>query len=140
MDKKYHLKSEYNWRGAVAELLARFYVKAYSSRSNKYHKPFWMPGKYDDFLTRNWSSIDLFRINEYGVLELFEVKTITDNKERIPDITRKTFHCYKEALRLGIFVKVIFVSFLEDWNLVFKIKNFEDVKFRINNGGWYRRS
>ncbi|MFH1590239.1 MAG: hypothetical protein ABIB43_06750 [archaeon] len=139
MNRKYPLKTSYNWRGAVAELLARFHVKAYASRSKSYFKSDWMPERYNEFLSVFWSSIDLFKLNENGILELFEVKTIVDNVKRIPDITRKTNFCYNKAIGLGIKVFVIFVSFHDDWNIFFEIKNFEDVKFRVNNGGWYRR-
>lgn len=139
MVDSYNLRIEYNWRGAVAELLARFYVNAYTSRSNVYYKLKWIPDKYYVFLKTYWSSIDLFRINKNDELELFEVKTITGNVKRIPDITRKSYFCYKKAIDLGIEVFVIFVGFHDDWNISFDIMKFEEVKFRVNNGGWYRR-
>ncbi|MBL7057140.1 hypothetical protein ISS09_02565 [Candidatus Woesearchaeota archaeon] len=117
MNRKYSLKTDYNRRGAVAELLASFHVKAFCTRSKYFSKYNWLTKKYSEFLKIHWNSIDLFRVNPNNELELFEVKTVTDSIKRIPDITRKSYYCYKNALALGIKVFVIFVSFHDNWQI-----------------------
>ena len=136
----FNLKEEYNWRGRVGELLAKFYIKNGRQTKNYFFKEEnLLKKKLNDFLKKYWDTIDLYKINLENNLEIYEVKTHNFGIKRKPDLTEKTLECYKNAIKIGIKVKVIFVEIKDDWNISFNITDFKEENFRINNGGYYRK-
>ena len=111
--ERYNLKRKFNWRGDVAELLAKYRFQAYMTKGYR------NAGRFIDlidrpadveFLKLHWNSIDLFRIRD-GALELFEVKSRTSGVKRRFDLTEKCVDCYQSALEKGITVVLVIVYF-----------------------------
>ncbi len=138
--KIYNLKEEYNWRGDVAELLAKYHYGAKRTKGYDFRKEASLSAKENTFLKTFWKRIDLYRCDELGQLEIYEVKGKTFGTTRKPDLTPSTLEVYKKALAQNIKVHLVTVHFHDNWEISFAIEDFDEKKFRLNAGGYYRRS
>ena len=137
--KIYNLKTEYNWRGDVAELLAKYRFNAFRTKGYEYKRPFGATSKQASFLKKHWGTIDLYGFDERMNLGIYEIKSRSEGVTRKPDLTLRSSKCYKEAERLGIKVSFVYVHFLNNWNFRFEVIPYNVNDFKINEGGWYRR-
>jgi hypothetical protein len=137
--KTYNLKNEYNWRGDVAELLAKHMYKAKRTKGYDFRREPDLTTKENAFLKRFWKSIDLYKRDDSEQLEIYEVKAKTYGAKRKPDITTSSLEVYKQALAQNIKVHFVSVTFHDNWEVSFVIENFDEGRFRVNDGGWYRR-
>jgi len=137
--KTYNLKNEYNWRGDVAELLAKHMYGAKRTKGYDYRIDPDLPKKDNALLKRLWKGIDLYKRGDLGQLEIYEVKAKSFGINRKPDITPSSLEVYKEALAQNVKVHLVTVSFHDNWQVSFLIEDFDESKFRVNAGGWYRR-
>ncbi len=140
MSRKYNLKTNYNWRGDIAELLAHYRYNAWRTKGYGFKKHRWdiLLKEHSAFLDYHWETIDMFTAED-GDLVLYEVKSRTAGVRRKPDITRSTTDCYREAGKLGIKVMSVTVFFHDDWEISFDVKPYNEEDYRINDGGWYRK-
>ena len=137
--KTYNLKNEYNWRGDVAELLAKHMYGAKRTEGYDFRREPDFSTKENTFLKRFWESIDLYRRDDSEQLEIYEVKAKTFGVTRKPDITPASLAVYKQALAQNIKAHFVTVTFHENWEVSFVIEDFNEARFRVNTGGWYRR-
>lgn len=137
--KTYNLKNEYNWRGDVAELLAKHMYGAKRTKGYDFRKDPDLSTKENAFLKRFWKGIDLYKRDESEQLEIYEVKAKTFGVNRKPDITTSSLKVYKQALAQNIKVHSVTVTFHDNWEVSFVIGDFDEARFRVNDGGWYRR-
>ena len=133
--KTYNLKTEYNWRGHVAELLAKYMYGAWRTHGYDFRNDPTLSKKENAFLKRVWKSIDLYKCSDSGQLELYEVKARTSGVTRKPDITGPSLEAYQEALAQNIKVHLVTVTFHDNWEISFVIEDFNIEKFRVNCGG-----
>ncbi|NGZ97350.1 MAG: hypothetical protein CV089_14730 [Nitrospira sp. WS110] len=98
-----------------------------------------LPKKDNALLKRLWKGIDLYKRGDLGQLEIYEVKAKSFGINRKPDITPSSLEVYKEALAQNVKVHLVTVSFHDNWQVSFLIEDFDESKFRVNAGGWYRR-
>lgn len=133
--KTYNLKTEYNWRGPVAELLAKYMYGARRTQGYEFRNDPTLSKKENAFLKRVWKSIDLYKCSDSGQLELYEVKARTSGVTRKPDITGPSLEAYQEALAQNIKVHLVTVTFHDNWEISFVIEDFNIEKFRVNCGG-----
>lgn len=138
--KLYNLKKEFNWRGDVAELLAKYVYREKRTKGYDYRREPDLSSKENTFLKRFWSRIDLYGLDDSGRLMIYEVKARTFGVTRRPDITATSLAVYKEALAQGIRVDLVTVNFHDDWKVSFSCDEFDETRFRLNEGGWYRRN
>lgn len=137
--KTYNLKTEYNWRGDVAELLAKHRYGAKRTEGYDFRKEPDLSPKENALLKRLWKSIDLYKCDESGQLEIYEVKAKTFGVSRRSDITSSSLAAYQQALAQNIKVHSVTVTFHDNWEVSFVIEDFDATKFRVNDGGHYRR-
>lgn len=137
--KIYNLKNEYNWRGDIAELLAKHMYGAKRTKGYDFKRDPDFSTKENAFLKRFWKSIDLYKRGDSEQLEIYEVKAKTFGINRQPDITTYSLEAYKQALARKIKVYLVTVTFHDNWEVSFLIENFDETRFRENNGGWYKR-
>ncbi len=137
--KTYNLKTEYNWRGDVAELLAKHRYGAKRTKGYDFRKEPDLSPKKNALLKRLWKSIDLYKFEESGQLEIYEVKAKTLGVSRRSDITSSSLAAYQGALAQNIKVYSVTVTFHDNWEVSFDIEDFDATKFRVNDGGHYRR-
>lgn len=138
----YNLKTEYNWRGDVAELLSKFMLDARQTRRTKgydFKEERFLSSEKNSFLERNWNNIDLYRITDSNRLYVYEVKTRTFGIKGKLDITSSSLRSYKEAVRCGIKAYLLTVTFHENWHVSFSMEKFDARKLRVNDGGWYKK-
>ncbi len=138
--KIYNLKEAYNWRGDVAELLAKHHYGARRTKGYDFRREPGLPTKENTFLKTFWKRIDLYRCDESGQLEIYEVKGKTFGITRKPDLTPSALEVYKKARAQKIKVHLVTVHFHDNWGISFVIEDFDEKKFRLNAGGYYRRS
>lgn len=138
--KTYNLKNEYNWRGDVAELLAKHMYGARRTKGYDFRNDPALSRKKNAFLKRVWKSIDLYKCSDSGQLEIYEVKAKTEGVTRKRDITGPSLEAYKDAIAQNIKVHAVTVTFHDKWEISFVIEDFDIEKFRVNYGGWYRPS
>jgi len=144
-------ESNYQRRGLVAQLIVKleFRLKMTYGHSPSSVDNLTLEDIYKDFLRKHWYSIDLFaapyeHLDKFTYFDtfgptLFEVKARTHGVKRRPDITTETLNTYREAIELGIPVKVAIVEFHDNWNYKIHLKDFDENDFRVNEGGYYRR-
>ncbi len=137
--RTYNLKNAYNWRGDVAELLAKHMYEAKRTKGYDFRKEPDLSRMENTFLKRFWKTIDLYKCNDSGQLEIYEVKAKTFGISRKSDITKSSLEAYKQARANNINVYSITVVFHDNWEVSFEIEEFEETRFRVNDGGWYRR-
>ena len=137
--KTYNLKQEFNWRGDVAELLAKYRHKAKRTKGYDFQKDPGLSTKDNAFLKRIWKCIDLYSCDDSGQLMIYEVKARNPGLTRKLDITEITLNAYREALARKITVYLVIVTFHDNWEVSFSIEDFDETRFRVNNGGYYRR-
>ncbi len=137
--KTYNLKQEFNWRGDIAELLAKHEYKANRTKGYDFRKDSNLSAKDNAFLKRFWGNIDLYSCDDSGQLAIYEVKARTPEVTRRPDITSSSLAAYRQALAQQIKVYLIIVTFHDNWEVSFSIEDFDETRFRVNNGGYYRR-
>lgn len=137
--RTYNLKNEFNWRGDVAELLAKHMHRAKRTKGYDFRKDPDLSLKENAFLKRFWKRIDLYKRGDSEQLEIYEVKAKTSGVTRKPDITTSSLEVYNQALAQGIKVYLVTVTFHDNWEVSFEIADFDEARFRVNDGGWYRR-
>lgn len=137
--KKYNLKQEFNWRGDIAELLAKHEYKANRTKGYDFRKDSNLSAKDNAFLKRFWRNIDLYGCDDSGQLVIYEVKARTSGVTRRPDITSSSLAAYRQALAQQIKACFVIVTFHDNWEVSFSIEDFTEEKFRVNNGGYYRK-
>lgn len=135
----YNLRREYNWRGDVAELLAKHQYKAKRTKGYEFRLDPNLSAKQNEFLMSIWEYIDLYGYDDMGKLKIYEVKSRTDGINRKYDITSMALDAYKKACVLKIKVSLIIVTFHDNWELSFSEEEFDEKKLKVNDGGWYRR-
>lgn len=87
----------YNWRGDVAELLAKHMYEAKRTNCYDFKKEPDLSRKENTFLKRFWKTIDLYKCNDSGQLEIHEDKAKTFRISRNSDITKSPLEVYKQA-------------------------------------------
>lgn len=137
--KTYNLKKEFNWRGDVAELLAKHMYRARRTKGYDFKRDPDLSSRENAFLKRSWNRIDLYRCDESGQLAIYEVKAKTFGITRRPDITASSLVVYEQALAQKINVHLVTVNFHDDWEISFSIEDFDRKRFRVNEGGGPRR-
>lgn len=137
--KTYNLKREFNWRGDVAELLAKHEYKARRTKGYDFLKDSNFSAKDNTFLKRYWHNIDLYGCDDSGQLAIYEVKARTPEVTRRPDITSSSLAAYRQAIAQQIKAYLIIVTFHENWEVSFSIEDFDETRFRVNDGGYYRK-
>ncbi|SRR6266481_2930277 len=138
--KTYNLKKAFNWRGDVAELLAKYVYGGRRTKGYDFRRDAVLSTKENAFLKRFWNRIDLYRYDDSGQLAIYEVKAKTFGVTRRPDITTSSLRVYEQALAQKIKVYLVTVNFHDDWEVSFSLEEFDKKRFRVNDGGWYRRS
>ncbi len=135
----YNLKKEYNWRGDIAELLVKHHYKARRTKGCDFRLDPNLPAKQNEFLLSIWGCIDLYGYDDRGSLKIYEVKSRTRGINRKYDITSMSLDAYRKARALKIKVSLIIVTFHDNWEVSFSEEDFDEKKFKVNEGGWYRR-
>lgn len=135
----YNLKEEFNWRGDVAEVLAKFKYHAFRTKGYDFKRLPFNSRAENAFLKKFWKRIDLYGFSDEGRLVVYEVKARTFGVRRRPDITRASLAACQEALKLGIQVFLVMVYFHDAWNISFELHDFDVTLVRVNDGGWYRQ-
>jgi len=111
--------------------------------------PFEIPNNIFSFLEEYWYSIDAFEFiadkmgNDYfykGII-LYEVKVVNfdDNngRQKMMPFTGNQVRIYKEALTMGIEVKIAKILLFDNWRFTVSILDFnpERYKYKISDGG-----
>ena len=101
---------------------------------------FIIPEYCKQFLKSHWNSIDLFRFTKDPFrCELIDVKTKSKTyshpKDKRFHLTPNTLNIYKEALSLGIFVKIMNIYLKKEWKFFYKIDDLMLNNITISKGG-----
>src|SRR5574340_154622 len=95
--KKYNLKKEHNWRGDIAELLAKHKYKAKRTKGYDFKPEPNFSKRQNAFLSRVWKSIDLYGCDDSGKLTIYEVKGKMHGVNGKPAITSTSLDAYRKA-------------------------------------------
>ncbi len=140
--------SDSNLKGEVGEIIAKYHLKQSISTKQFYfgiiNKSNLKPEQ-TLFLKENWKSLDLIELSS---LTIYEVKTRKFFNHKLDSIQNKiviTPHflslCDK-ARELGFLVKVVEITFFDDWKYGIEVNDFNKDKFWVHRprpSGWERQ-
>ena len=98
------------------------------------------------FLRKHWTSIDAVRRGPDNTIIIYEIKLRVKYRKMKPEwktnITWSSYNVYKEAIKLGLAVKILTIWMLDDWDYEIEIRNFKYADYTVSKPrefDWYRR-
>jgi len=139
----YNLKKQSGmYKGIVGECLAKLANKGlvitHMSGSEKYLYACKqnIPESHYIFLKKHWHTIDAVKKGPNNTLIIYEIKT----RNYLPDrkklwkiqLTHSSYHSYREAISLGLRVKILTVELLDQWDYVIHTQDFTHADYHVS--------
>ncbi|MEA3430287.1 MAG: hypothetical protein U9R08_03365 [Nanoarchaeota archaeon] len=127
-----------NVRGQICEELAKHYIclaircKYVDSKVIDNWK---INQEQKAFIKKYWKYIDIIRFNNHKqIVDIYEIKSrkFQHISWKTHSISEFMLKLYKEAIRLGMKIKVFNIELHENWNFDFTVKEFSESDFAVS--------